>query len=91
MNCTCECRKTAEGESGVASAGVAAGGGSRNSESASWGILRAVEAVRWHALRLFAPCFQADFVARLRGGRRLERERPEMKLRLVQAAAQPVG
>ena len=84
MNCTCECRKTAEGESGVASA-------SRNSESASWGILRAVEAVRWHALRLFAPCVQADFVARLTGERRLERERPEMKLRLVQAAAQPVG
>jgi len=53
--------------------------------------VRAVEAVRWHALRLFAPCFQADFVARLTGERRLERERPEKKLRLVQAAAQPVG
>jgi len=35
---------------------------------------------------LFAPCFQADFVARLTGVRRLERERPKMNLRLVQAA-----
>ena len=36
--CTCECRKTAEVESGVASAGVAAGG-SRNSEREPWGFL----------------------------------------------------
>jgi len=59
----------------------------------SFGLLavRAVEAVRWHALRLFAPCFQANFVARLTGERRLGREPPEMKLRLVQAAAQSVG
>jgi hypothetical protein len=36
--CTCECRETAEVESGVASAGSAHG--SRNKEAQCWGFLR---------------------------------------------------
>src|SRR4051794_36037579 len=35
----CGCPKTAEVESGVAWSGMAAGGGGRNSERASWGFL----------------------------------------------------